>query len=73
MDNNMYLVMIDECGDESYVDSYKLQLDLDEDELDIWKDRKITAASERYPEASGFYFEDRRDWNRRIYAMMREA
>ena len=54
MKENMILVMIDECGDEIEVDRYALQLDLDEDELEVWKDRKIRKASERFPEARGF-------------------
>lgn len=64
------LVMIDECGDEVEVDRYSLQLDLDEEEFEIWKDRKIRQAEERFPEARGFYFEDMRGWNRMINSML---
>ena len=70
MDNNMVLIMIDECGDEVEIDRYALQLDLDEDELEIWKDRKVRQASERYPEARGFYWEDRRSWDMLIAGML---
>lgn len=67
---NMILIMRDECGDEIEVDRFQLSMDLDEDELEIWKGRKIDKASERYPEAQGFYFEDRRNWNSMINAMI---
>lgn len=63
MFTGMILVRIDECGDEQEVGRFDLHLDLDEDELEIWKSRKIAKAKERYPEARGFYFEDRRNWN----------
>ena len=70
MDNNMVLIMIDELGDEIEVDRYCLQLDLDEDELESWKARKIQQVSERYPEARSFYWEDRRNWNTLIAGMI---
>lgn len=66
MNNNMVLIMVDECGDEVEIDRYTLTLDLDEDELEIWKERKIAQAMDRYPEAQGFYFEDRRRWGSMI-------
>lgn len=66
------LIMIDECGDEVEIGSYNLHLDLDEDELEIWKNRKIERAEEEYPEAIGFYFEDRRNWNWMIAASMND-
>lgn len=69
---NMILIMIDECGDPIEVERFTLQMDLDEDELEIWKDRKITKAAKEYPEAQGFYFEDRREWGRMIAMMIRE-
>ena len=59
---NMYLIMIDECGDEIEVDSFHIGNDLDEYYMDLWKLDKIQKASEKYPEARGFYFEDRRGW-----------
>lgn len=68
--DNLILVMIDECGDEVEVDRYTLHLDLDEDELEIWKDRKIAKAEERFPEARSFYWEDRRGWNSLINSML---
>lgn len=68
----MVLIMIDECGDEIEIDRYTLNLDLDEDELDLWKERKYSKARERYPEARGFYFEDRRNWNRGIMQEIRQ-
>ena len=70
MKENMILMMVDECGDEIEVDRYGLQLDLDEDELDVWKDRKVRQAYERYPEARGFYWEDRRNWDMLIAGML---
>ena len=69
---NMILIMVDECGDEVEVERYTVSEDgefkLDEDELEIWKARKIEKAAEDYPEARGFYFEDRRGWGHRINA-----
>lgn len=41
MFTGMILVRIDECGDEQEVERFDLHLDLDEDELEIWKSRKI--------------------------------
>lgn len=68
--DNYILIMIDECGDEYEVDRYKIGNDLDEDYLELWKSLKIEKAYERWPEARGFYFEDRRDWNLMIAAML---
>lgn len=68
----MVLIMIDECGDEIEVKRFRLQLDLDEDELEVWKERKIEKAEQDWPEAQGFYFEDRRGWERAIMADIRE-
>jgi len=68
--DNMILVMVDECGDEVEVERFRLSLDLDDDELEIWQDRKIRQTSEEYPEARGFYFEDRRNWDSLIAQMM---
>lgn len=67
---NMYLIMIDECGDEVEVDSFHIGNDLDEDYLDLWKSLKIQKARDEYPEARGFYFEDRRNWASLISQMM---
>lgn len=66
MFNGLILIMVDECGDEVEVERFNLQLDLDEDELEIWEARKIEKAAENYPEAQRFYFEDRRQWARMI-------
>lgn len=67
---NMVLIMIDECGDEVEVDRYNIGNDLDDFYLMLWKEQKIEEAREEYPEARGFYFEDRRGWNSMINAMM---
>ena len=67
---NMILIMVDECGDEIEVRGYKIGNDLDEDYLELWQDMKIEKAREEYPEARGFYFEDRRNWNSMINQMM---
>ena len=72
MNGLMVLIMVDECGDEVEYGRYTLNLDLDEDELEIWKGRKIQKAADEYPEARNFYFEDRRDWNRQIMADIRQ-
>lgn len=65
--DNMYLIMIDECGDEVVHSHYRLSGLLDADEEQIWKERKVEKAWEDYPEARGFYWEDRRSWYRGIY------
>lgn len=70
--DNMILIMIDECGEEQEIERYSLSLDLDSDELDIWQNRKIEKASEEYPEARGFYFEDRRQWGSMIARSLHE-
>ena len=70
MRDNMVLIMVDECGDEIVVDRYTIGDELDEDYLEMWKDVKISKASEMYPEARSFYFEDRRQWQSMINAMM---
>jgi hypothetical protein len=71
MNDNMILIMIDECGDEVEVARYTIGDELDDDYLTLWKEQKYDKVRERYPEARGFYFEDRRGWNRQIYASMR--
>lgn len=68
--DNYILIMIDECGDEYEVERYKIGNDLDEDYLELWESLKIEKACERWPEARGFYFEDRRGWNSMIAAML---
>lgn len=70
MSENMVLIMVDECGDEAEVARYTLSGLLDEDEVEIWKDRKIFQAEEDFPEARSFYWEDRRGWNKLIASMM---
>lgn len=72
MNNIMVLIMIDECGDEREYDRYTIGDDLDEDYLEMWKSIKEEKAREDYPEARGFYFEDRRNWNSMINAMIRD-
>lgn len=66
---NMYLIMVDELGDEIGINSFHIENDLDEDYLNLWKAMKIQKASEKYPEARGFYFEDRRSWSALINQM----
>lgn len=61
---NLVLVGIDECGDEFYADWWSVCGDVDDDLMELWKDTKIAKAHERWPEARGFYFEDRREWYR---------
>lgn len=71
MEANMILIMIDECGSEIEYARYRVgQFIEDEDEFDIWKERKIAKAWEQYPEAQGFYWEDRRNWGHLINAMI---
>lgn len=66
MEANMVLIRIDECGDEVEVSRFTIGDDLDDDYIELWKDTKIEKAREQYPEAQGFYFEDRRAWNTMI-------
>ena len=70
--DNMILIMVDECGEETELERFRLGLDLDEDELDIWKTRKLDRAREAFPEARGFFFEDRRGWDAEIAHMIAE-
>lgn len=69
---NMILVMIDECGDEVEIERFTLAGLIDEDELELWCERKCVKAKERFPEARGFYFEDRRSWASTISRMLHE-
>ena len=73
MNGNMVLVMRDELGDEVVVERYTLRGLLDEDELELWQARKIRQAEERFPEAQGFYWEDRRGWDMEIARMLYEG
>lgn len=66
------LIMIDELGDEVEVASFDLHLITDEDELDIWKATKVTRYTELYPEAQGFYWEDRSQWSSAINRMLHD-
>ena len=67
---NMILIMVDECGDEIEVARFAVGDELDEDYIELWKAMKIAKYAEQYEEAQRFYFEDRRNWNRMINAMM---
>ena len=62
------MIMVDECGDEVVVDTFKVNDDLDEDYVAVWESMKIEKARQRYPEAQRFYFEDSRDLQRLIDA-----
>ena len=68
--DNMILVMVDECGDEVEIERFRLSGMIDGDELEIWQERKIRKAREEFPEAIGFYFEDRRHWDKLIRSML---
>ena len=39
----------DECGDEVKAETFNVGNDLDEDYMELWKDRKIEKARENYP------------------------
>ena len=60
------MIMVDECGDEVVVDTFKVNDDLDADYVEVWESMKIEKARERYPEAQRFYFEDSRAMQRLI-------
>lgn len=62
------MIMIDECGDEAVADTFKVDDGLDEDYMEVWEGMKIEKASQKYPEAQGFYFENSRDLQRLINA-----
>ena len=66
------LIMIDECGDEVECETFNLSLLTDEDEIEVWKSIKEAKYAEEYPEARGFYWEDRSQWNRAINAMIND-
>ena len=51
------LIMLDESGDETVVETYNVRDDLDETFIDVWEDKTIEDVAEEYPEACGFYFE----------------
>lgn len=68
--DNMILVMVDECGDEIEIERFRLSGMIDGDELELWQERKIRKAREEFPEAIGFYFEDRRHWDKLIRSML---
>ena len=70
--SEMVLIMVDECGDEVEVNRFNIGDDLDEDYIEIWKDKKIADASDDYPEARGFYFEDRRAMQRAVNMAVHE-
>lgn len=67
MNENMILIMVDETGDEVEVGRYYIPEGFDDDMIEVWEERKIDRANDEFPEARGFYFEDRRNWNRKIY------
>ena len=60
--------MVDECGDEVVVDTFKVNDELDEDYVAVWESMKIEKARQKYPEAQRFYFENSRDMQRLIDA-----
>ena len=60
------MVMIDECGDETVIDTFKVGNELDEDYIEVWESMKIEKARKRFPEAQRFYFEDSREIQRLI-------
>ena len=70
MEDNMILIMVDECGDEVEVARFYIGDDLDEDYVELWIECKISKYREQYPEAQGFYFEDRRSWRHLINSML---
>ena len=64
------LIMIDECGDEVECETFNLSLLTDEDEIAVWQSIKEAKYAEMYPEARGFYWEDRSQWDRIINSML---
>lgn len=60
--------MVDECGDEVVIDTFNMGEELDEDYIELWESMKIEKASQRYPEAQRFYFENSRDMQRLVNA-----
>jgi hypothetical protein len=72
MKDRMVLVMIDECGDEVVVDRFSIGDELDDDYMQLWKEMKIEKARSEYPEARGFYFEDKLEMTKQVNALVRE-
>lgn len=66
----MVLIMVNECGEEVEVETFNLGDDLDEDYIELWKNMKRSYYEEQYPEARGFYFENRSKWNSAIHLML---
>ena len=60
------MVMVDECGSEIVVDTFKVNDDLDADYMEVWESMKIEKARQKYQEAQRFYFEDSRAMQRMI-------
>ena len=63
------LIMLDECGDETVVETYNVRDDLDKTFIDVWEDKTIEDVAGEYPEACGFYFEKSKETQGRFNYM----
>ena len=55
------LIMLDESGNETIVETYNVRNDINKTFMDVWEDKTIEAVAKEHPEACGFYFEKSRD------------
>ena len=63
------LIMLDETGDETVVETYNVRDDLDETFMDVWEDKTVEDVAKEYPEACGFYFEKSENVEKRFNYM----
>lgn len=52
------LIMVDECGDEVKVETFNVGNELDEDYMELWKDRKIEKQEKTIQKLNGFILND---------------
>ena len=52
------LILVDECGDDMEYGRWEIPANLDDDLMELWKDKKVSKMFEDYPEASGWYWMD---------------
>lgn len=52
------LILVDECGDDMEYGRWEIPANLDDDLMELWKDKKVEKMFDEYPEASGWYWMD---------------
>lgn len=70
----MKLFLVDECGDDVFCEEYRVheQIADDDDLLYIWKCKQEAEWREEYPEATRFYWENMREFNRMVNQAVHE-